>query len=114
MIMNFPAIYPRLFRYLLLVTVLFACALSAADWPMRGKDASRNAVSMEKNAPLDWEVVTERGKVLEKKSRNLRWSAQLGSVTWCDPVIANGLVWVGTNNEKPRDEGDKQDAGVLM
>ena len=88
--------------------------LSAADWPMRGKDGTRNAVSLEKNAPVEWEIGTLRGELPEKRSRNIRWSARLGSVTWCDPVIADGLVWVGTNNDQPRNARHTQDAGVLM
>jgi outer membrane protein assembly factor BamB/precorrin-6B methylase 2 len=30
------------------------------------------------------------------------------------PVVAGGLIWVGTNNYKPRDTAIKQDAAVLM
>jgi outer membrane protein assembly factor BamB len=30
------------------------------------------------------------------------------------PAVADGLVWVGTNNQDPRDPSAKQDASVLM
>ena len=30
--------------------------------------------------------------------KNIKWWAKLGSETYCSPVIANGMVFVGTNN----------------
>ena len=41
----------------LLLTMVFAPALVvAADWPMWGRDKTRNMVSPEKNPPVDWQV----------------------------------------------------------
>ena len=38
-------------------------ALRADDWPMLGRDATRNPVSSEKNPPTWWQVeVTEKGQ----------------------------------------------------
>jgi len=76
---------------------------------MRGRDRTRNPVSPEKNAPTDWQIGNPFNK---QKPRNIRWSARLGTVSSCDPVIANGLVWVGTNNGSFCDR--KVDASVLM
>ncbi len=50
----------------------------------------------------------------ETRISKFRWSASLGSVSCGDPVVANGLVWVGTNNDNPRDPNLKDDASVLM
>lgn len=69
-----------------------------ADWPMLGRDGTRNPVSPERNAPVDWE--THSGK-------NIRWVAQLASMTHGDPIVVDGMVWVGTNND------DTPDASVL-
>ena len=80
-----------------------------ADWPMRGRNNNRNAVVPAEVGPLDWQVPGR-----DAGSRNVRWSAALGSLSHGDPVVSGGLVWVGTNNRHPRDPLQKQDAGVLM
>ncbi len=55
-------VFPREHRQLLFVLFavsygLFAFSLAlAADWPMFGRDAHRNAVSPEQNLPLEWEI----------------------------------------------------------
>lgn len=83
---------------------LIACPPAIAeDWPALGLSATRNAVSPESGPPLSWDVPT---------GKNIRWTAELGSSTFGDPVVADGLVWVGTNNT-PLDEPGGLDAGVL-
>jgi outer membrane protein assembly factor BamB/protein-L-isoaspartate O-methyltransferase len=93
----------------LAVLAVFALASCAepGDWPMFGRDASRNAISSGRNPPTDWS--TEPGR-----ERNIAWSARLGSWSFGRPVVANGLVWVGTNNDAPRDASCTADASVLM
>jgi outer membrane protein assembly factor BamB len=81
---------------------------AAADWPMGGRDASRNPVTPEKGAPVDWQVKTD-----EAAARNIRWSARLGNRSIGGPVVAGGLVWVGTNNEEPLDPKVTADRAVL-
>jgi outer membrane protein assembly factor BamB len=46
--------------------------------------------------------------------RNVRWTAELGNETHGGPTVAGGKVFVGTNNEKPRDAGAAGDRGVVM
>ena len=79
--------------------------LFGEDWPMLGRDRTRNSVSPEKNPPLDWDV---------KTGRNIKWRSELGIVCLSAPVVANGLVWIGTNNGHPRDAKCTGEAGVLM
>ena len=75
---------------------------------MFGRDGTRNAVSDELNPPLRWRV-----EGMERL--NVKWEAELGNCRNCStPVVAGGLVWVGTNNNRPRDPEAKQDAAVLM
>src|SRR5205809_1022831 len=74
--------------------LLLAASTQAKDWPMLGRDRTRNPVSPEKGAPVDWDA---------KTGRNIKWKAQLGSVTVSEPVLAGGLIWIGTNNDSPRD-----------
>lgn len=91
-----------------LAFVLIAGSAPGADWPMRGGSPTRNPVSLEKNAPSDWQIETE-----DAKPRNIKWSAQLGSRSHGGPVVSGGLVWVGTNNEKPLDPKMTDDRSVL-
>jgi outer membrane protein assembly factor BamB len=84
----------------------------ADDWPMWGRDWSHNAVSPEKGAPVDFafERKDDNGKVIPAK--NISWSAPAGGRAVGTPVVADGLVWVGTNHRY--DPKKKDDASVLM
>ena len=77
----------------------------ADDWPMWARTPLRNMVSPEKSPPTDWNV---------KTGENVLWSASLGSKSYGNPVVSNGLVFVGTNNEGQRDPNNTADGGVLM
>ena len=44
---------------------------------------------------------------------NVKWIAKLGSQTYGNPVVANGKVFVGTNNASPRDPKYKDDRSCL-
>lgn len=88
---------------MLILTLLGAVPSHAEDWPMQGRDNNRNGVSTETNPPTFWTVVdtTDKERRLLPRNRmsgNIKWSVQLGSQTGGDPVVANGLVWIGTNN----------------
>src|SRR5262249_31757977 len=87
--------------------------VTGEDWPMLGRNPSRNAVSPEGNPPTTWQVEQrdKAGNVLQP-GQNIKWDAPLGSLTFGDPVVADGLVWVGTNNYGPADE-QAVDASVL-
>jgi outer membrane protein assembly factor BamB len=75
---------------------------------MFGGTASRNMVNtVDTNLPSDWSVKKGRQK-------NIKWVVKLGSVAYGGPVIADGKVFVATNNEKPRDPKVKGDKGVLL
>lgn len=91
----------------------FACGIGALvqgsaradDWAMWGRTPERNMISPDKNPPTDWDV---------KTGKNILWSAGLGSKSYGNPVVSNGMVFVGTNNEGQRDPSNTADAGVLM
>jgi outer membrane protein assembly factor BamB len=94
---------------LLLGAILWATDSSmAADWPMGGRDGTRNPVSPEKGAPTDWEARAD-GRL----PKNILWTARLGSRAIGGPVVAGGLIWIGTNNEHPLDPKVKGDRAVL-
>jgi outer membrane protein assembly factor BamB len=75
------------------------------DWPMWGGGPDRNMVSSMKNPPVAWDI---------QSKKNIRWVAALGSQTYGNPVVAGGMVFVGTNNEGLRDPKQPGDRGVLM
>jgi outer membrane protein assembly factor BamB len=75
------------------------------EWPMWGGTPDRNMVSKMTGLPSDWDVSTKK---------NVKWVATLGSQTYGNPVVSNGIVVVGTNNEAPRDPKITGDRGVLM
>ena len=91
---------------LILVAALFVASASlSADWPMWGGTPNRNMVSPLKGMPSQWDV---------KTGKNVKWVAALGSQSYGNPVVAGGVVLVGTNNEALRDPKQGGDRGVLM
>ncbi len=72
---------------------------------MFGNTWSRNMVSPEKGLPTTWD--TQSGK-------NIKWSVPVGSQSYAGPVIFDGKVYIGTNNESLKDESIKGDKGNVM
>lgn len=88
-----------------LTFVIGAATFASADWPMWGGTPSRNMVSPLKGMPTTWDV---------KSGKNVKWVAELGSQSYGNPVVASGVVLIGTNNEATRDPKQAGDRGVLM
>jgi outer membrane protein assembly factor BamB len=89
---------------LALGTLGFIRGATAEDWPMWGRTPDRNMVTPEKGAPTEWDVAT---------GKNIKWVAQLGSQSYGNPVISNGLVIVGSNNGAKYDPKITADAGIV-
>ncbi|HEY9464917.1 MAG TPA: PQQ-binding-like beta-propeller repeat protein [Vicinamibacterales bacterium] len=87
------------------VVQLRASDPGTGNWPMWGGTPDRNQVSNMKNVPTEWDVKTKK---------NIKWVAELGSQSYGNPVVADGMVFVGTNNELARDPKQGGDRGVLM
>ena len=87
------------------VTLAIADGRSGGDWPMWGGTPRRNMVSPMKGLPTKWDITA---------GQNVKWVAKLGSQTYGNPVVANGVVIVGTNNELVRDPKQPGDRGVVM
>jgi len=75
------------------------------DWHMWGGSPDRNMVSDATGLPTTWDV---------KTGKNIKWQAALGSQSYGNPVVAGGVVLVGTNNEALRDPKQPGDRGVMM
>jgi outer membrane protein assembly factor BamB len=82
-----------------------ACTAHADDSAMMGGRPDRNHVSAEKGLPTVFD---------EEKKKNVLWSTPLGKTTYGSPVVSGGRIFVGTNNEQPRNASIKGDKGVLM
>src|SRR5438105_1546694 len=102
----------KLFRKTLLgALIAVAVVLSASDpggngdWPMWGGTPDRNMVSDAKGIVSTWDV---------NSKKNVKWVAEVGSQNYGNPTVADGKVFVGTNNEGNRDPKVKGDKGVLM
>lgn len=89
---------------------------STSSWPMFGGTPARNMVNfVDTNIADDFDPQKE-GSVL--------WLSQLGGRSYGGPIIAEGCVIVGTNNDAPRNPrdiainvdfvGEPLDKGVLM
>jgi len=99
---------PRRGSLAALFAIVFAGAASSAspeDAPQWGRAWSRNQISLETGLPSDFDP---------KSGRNVFWSAPLGTEAHSTPVVARGRVYIGTNNERPRDPKHEGDRGVLF
>jgi outer membrane protein assembly factor BamB len=86
----------------------------AEDWPIWGRDASRNMVAPDAGPiPHDFEPGEEigrTGKIDPETQKHVKWIAKLGSQAFGNPVVSQGKILVGTNNESPRNpkyQGDR-------
>ena len=86
-------------------SLLYLAIAYGADRPQWGEAWSRNMVSGERNLPVSFDPAT---------GKNSKWFVELGTETHSSPVIAGGRVYIGTNNENPRDPKHQGDRGVLM
>jgi len=78
------------------------------SWPLFGGSVQRNLVNLvDKNPPKDWDTTPEAPK-------NIKWKEKLGSKAYGGLVISGGKIFVGTNNDQPRDPKVKGDKGVMM
>lgn len=99
------------------VGALLPVRASAAEWTMWGGTPNRNMVSQEKNPPINWNVDPDD----PSKNENVKWVGLLGSKSYGSPIVANGVVCVGTNNFGPNHDkaavspsGKPLDGGVEM
>jgi outer membrane protein assembly factor BamB len=78
------------------------------SWPMLGGTPQRNLVNtVARNLPTSWDVK-------EGAQKNIKWVAQLGTKGYGCAIVSGGKVFIGTNNQKPRDPKIKGDKAVLL
>ncbi len=92
---------------------------------MFGGSPDRNFVNLTgKFGAVQLMPVKEEEKVVKEADAAVKWQQQLGSRAYGGPVVAGGKVYVGTNNEHPRNPRDTRknadgdiepiDLGILM
>lgn len=111
----------RLILYGAMLTWAGLAAL-AQDWPQWGGTSARNMYSSasglpdhftrQKGGQVDFKPGSE--EVDTAKLANLRWVAKIGSQSYGNVTVAKGRVFIGTNNENPRDPRHTGDRSILM
>jgi outer membrane protein assembly factor BamB len=90
---------------------------SGKDWPQWGGTQSRNMYSPEKGLPAQFDPGKFKQGTEEvdlKTTKNVKWVAKLGSQSYGNVTVAGGKVFVGTNNEPPRDPRHQADRSILV
>ena len=82
---------------------------TAGDWSMWGGDPSRNMVNSTTGVNFDFEPAEDAAE-----GKNVLWTAALGSQTYGNPIVAEGKVFVGTNNGGEYREQHKGDRGCVL
>ncbi|MDA0832197.1 MAG: PQQ-binding-like beta-propeller repeat protein [Planctomycetota bacterium] len=59
------------------------------DWPQWAGSNFRNNTPEGTNIPDSWDI---------DAGTNIKWQAKLGSQTYGNPIVANGKIFIGTNN----------------
>src|SRR5687768_6817784 len=90
----------------------------AGDWPeWGGPDKGRNMFSTEKGLPDRFEPGKFKKGTEEvdmATTKNVKWVGKLGSQSYGNVSIAGGKVYIGTNNDSPRDPKHTGDRSILM
>ena len=101
-------------RHLIWIAVVFGILTSLSAFGQEspdgsvalfGIDASRNMISTETGLPAKWDPET---------GENIKWTAQLGSQTYTNPLITDGKVIIATNNEALRNPKLTGDRGNIV
>lgn len=87
------------------VGLVAAAPLPAADQPQWGARFTRNMVSSETGLPDRFDVAS---------GLNVKWTVPLGTESHATAVVAGGRIYLGTNNNAPRDPRHRGDRGVLL
>ncbi|MGE3309273.1 MAG: PQQ-binding-like beta-propeller repeat protein [Limisphaerales bacterium] len=102
---------------LALVAVGLQASTRAQDWAQWGGTLGRNMYSPEKNLPDRFEPGKFKKGTQDvdlASTKNVKWVAQLGTQSYGNVTIAQGKVFVGTNNDNPRDPQHQGDRSVVM
>lgn len=100
----------------LLTIAIVSSAASADDWSMWGRTPNRNMMSPEKGIPAEFtpgHLKDGSEEVDLSTTKNVKWVTKLGSQAYGNTTVAAGKIFVGTNNESPRNEKHIGDRGSV-
>ena len=102
--------------FVVLFFLLSLTAVGRTDSPQWGIDQGRNRISHETDLPTTFEPgkKDQASDQIEGTSPNVRWVAKIGSRTYTPPVVADGCVLIGTNNDALFDPTAEGDRGVML
>jgi len=89
-------------------SLVWLCVLScgvvaaAADWPQWGGTDERNMISREKGLPdsfVPGDKDPQGTGIKMETTQNVKWVARLGGTAYGNPTVANGRVFVGTDDQ---------------
>ena len=89
----------------------------ANDWPEWGGRPNRNMYSTDKGLPDKFDPGKPKSGTEEidmATTKNVKWVAKLGSQSYGNTTVAGGKVFVGTNNDSPRNKTQEGDRSILM
>lgn len=105
-------------RALIPAIMMAGClAAGAQDWPQWGGTPDRNMYSPAKGLPDKFDPGKFKSGTEEidmATTKNVKWVAKLGSQSYGNTTVAGGKVFVGTNNDSPRDPNHEGDRSILM
>lgn len=78
--------------------------VSSHNWPMLAGRLDRNAVTTTQ-LPTDWDL---------QGGTNVLWEVPLGQTTFASPAVADGRVFIGTDNSRKRNPEQTSPQGVLV
>lgn len=88
------------------------------DWPRwGGPSPNRNMYTHETGLPdviAPGTINSSTGDVDVSTAKNLKWVARLGTQSYGNVTVSGGKVFIGTNNDHPRDPQHKGDRSILM
>jgi outer membrane protein assembly factor BamB len=98
--------------------IFLTLPLCAQDWPRwGGNDPGRNMYSPARNLPERFDPGKPKPGTEDidlATTKNVKWLARLGSQAYGNVVVAAGKVYIGTNNENPRDPQHQGDRSILL
>src|SRR3954463_268605 len=96
---------------------LLAGSSSGEDWPQWGGKATRNMYSAEKGLPDRFEpgkLKSGTEQIDMATTKNVKWVAKLGSQSYGNVTVSGGKVFIGTNNDAPRNQKHEGDRSIMM
>ncbi|MDA1055444.1 MAG: protein kinase, partial [Planctomycetota bacterium] len=84
-----------------ILDVIARMNVGSEDWPGWSGSPARINTPAGRNVPTSWNIGTfdrNTGEWINDEAKNIKWVARLGSQTYGNPVVANGRIFVGTNN----------------